>query len=204
MAIAVAATVGGTPVGVGRLGQLFEGPGIPPAAELPKTATPSPGRSTPGLSFSPLPAVPVTSVAARSLLPATPSTTKTTGTHRRHSVSRTRVVEIQEPRQHVNVPPPSPAPSPAPEPGTVPQKTLLRRVGDQVTGIVRKVPAVGTPVADAVDTVIDLLSPPPPAGAHRMRPRIALPMPAPVAPATNPVVQTVSTVVDAVTQQPAK
>jgi hypothetical protein len=169
MAVAVAATVGGSPQGVGSLGQLFEGPGIPPAAQAPPPGLTA--RESGGVRFSQLvPAVPVRRAARRDVLPATEPTSAPTPA-RRQPAERTRkprVVAVKPPREQTGAtPPPAPAPPPARPP------SLVRRVGNDVAQIVRRVPVVGPPAADAVDTVIDLLEPPPPAGTARATPPAA-------------------------------
>jgi hypothetical protein len=208
MAIAVAATVGGTPGGVGRLGQLFEGPGIPPAAQAqaqPQTQADVPGRTSRGLSFAPLPAVPISRPGVQTALrPARTPAATVSPKQRPSRTGRTRVVALNQPRQHVTVAPPAPPPAP---PVSRPP-SALRRVVDPITGLVRRVPVVGKPTADAVDTVIALLDPPPQANTRgrRMSPRIAgiRPQPAtPAAPAPAPsVIEKVAEAVDAITTQP--
>lgn len=162
LAVGVAATVGGAgTTGVGQLGQLFGGPGIPPAT----IGAPMPAERTGGLTpFSTLvPAVPVTaSTPVRVPAVPRPSSQGPSGV-----VPRTRPA----PRRRVVVPSPAPPqakPSPAPPaaPPTTPPAppprppSLIRQVGNELKRIVEPLPKpVGPVAADAVDTVIDLLDP---------------------------------------------
>jgi hypothetical protein len=170
MAVAVAATVGGAGSGVGRLGQLFAGPGIPPAALVPAGALgvhEAGGSIFPGL---------VPTVPARR--PAVPSPPVIGGQPRRRQAPSHRRPQSHRPPSArppaapppapgpapspAPIPPPAPAPAPPPSP---PLSRLVRGVGNQVKRLVEPLPKpVGPIAADAVDTVIDLLAPPPPAG----------------------------------------
>lgn len=162
LAVAVAATVGGAgTAGVAQLGQLFAGPGIPPATIGP----PMPAEhSTGGLApFSGLvPAVPVTA-GTPVHVPALP--TRKSHAVRRHALHRTRPtpprqVVVPTPSPPQAHPQPAPAPPPAPPAPPTPPPSLIRQVGNQLKQIVEPLPKpVGPVAADAVDTVIDLLDP---------------------------------------------
>lgn len=184
LAVALAASLTG--VGrIGSIGQLVAGPGLPPAS----AAEARSGAGTLGA----VPAVPApaegqavgTARALRGDGAATGdggSRGSDRGARRRSGRGRERPPSARRPGGRR---PPSRSPAPSgpggggggggsadePLPGPPRQTGLIRRIGREVDRIVRPLPAVGPPVADAVNTVVQLLDPPPSGAAAAPTPR---------------------------------
>ena len=156
-AVLVAATVGGS--GLGSVGQLIGGPEVPGVSE-----------SAPE-SANTLPTVPVRG-ADRATTTAPASATQRAASRRRAAQrrqgsggsSRTTQQATKGPTTTGATPPPAPPATgttpPPPPPPPAPERNPVRRIGNAVKDLVRPLPIVGPPVADAVGTVIDLIAPP--------------------------------------------
>jgi hypothetical protein len=97
---------------------------------------------------------------------------RTTGTGRRTAPTRRRTPTATRPRRPATTPAPSqPTSSPAPSssgggssppPSSPPPSNPVRDTGEQAVGVVQQLPAPVGPVAgDTVQTVVDLVAPPP-------------------------------------------
>jgi len=172
LSIALAATVGGG--GVGGLRQLAGGPTQPAPDPVARALGPFAPRTQGGVPA--VPRAPLTLAASPdgSLAPRVgtqrPSQRREQGRRRGTTPPRR-----PSPRRPAGSTPTAP-PSPAPPDTTPPQKPppsepdpvgdTVRSVGKAADDVVRPLPVIGPPVADAVGTVIDLVSPPkPPQGS---------------------------------------
>jgi hypothetical protein len=162
LAVAVAATVGGT--GLGEIGQVFRGPALPSGQVVAQRV---PGELGGGEgTTSTVPSIPTA--------PPSHSTrgnrgSGTSGGSRRAAQAPASSVPGQRPSRLPSVKPkrrrpsgsstttPTPPSNPPPKP---PAEGPVRRVGGTVQHSVEPVPVVGPPAADAVGTVVDLISPP--------------------------------------------
>jgi len=162
VAVLVAATVGGS--GLGSVGQLIGGPEVPGAIG-----------DAPASPDGALPTVPARrgergSVDTRAAVTRRQAAARRRAAERRRSgrdgASRDGQVQVtpQTTTPATTPPPPPPpasgAPPPPPPPPPAPERNPVRRIGNAVQDLVRPVPIVGPPVADAVGTVIDLVAPP--------------------------------------------
>jgi hypothetical protein len=172
LAVGIAASLTGLG-GIGSIGQLVAGPGLPPAS----VAEARSGAGT-GDELSGLPTVPSLSRATarrRSgeaglrLSPERGARRRTQRRGRPPSARRPGSTRppSRSPSRRPSAPPGGTAPPPAgpspsePLPGPPRPTGLIRRIGAQVDRIVRPLPAVGPAAADAVNTVVQLLDPPP-------------------------------------------
>lgn len=175
LAVALAAWVTG--VGeLGRVGQLVAGPGLPPAS------VEEAGRGAASTEeHLAVPLVPVSPTAAARRSGGTvfaPGSTGPSSTGRRRTSPRTRTREParrrrtgrQPSRAPSRTPPPRTPGSgtppvtgpPATQPPEIRQPTgVVRRIGAAVDRLVRPLPVVGPTTADAVNTVVQLVDPPP-------------------------------------------
>lgn len=166
LSIALTATVGGGG-GLDGLRQLMGGPTLPASDPVARALAPSGPRSPGGV-----PAVPqVLPAAARAAdrASAPGSGTRRSATpkaRRRRSATTpsrpvTRRPVTSNPTPTV-VPPQQPPPTTPPPREPDPVGDVVRGVGETADSVVRPLPVVGPPVADAVGTVIDLVAPPEP------------------------------------------
>lgn len=167
LGIAVTASVGG--VGLGGLGQVLGGPTVPDAG-----AAIAPGDERaegPLLPAVPAPRAPERRAATASE-PAPAQLRPRRGAARPDPEPAPRRRTPSRPRPPATSTPPAPDPEPTQRPRPDrPQpepESPLRQLGNDLAGTVRELPAVGPPAADVVDTVVDLVAPPP-------RPRAAAP-----------------------------
>jgi len=182
VAVAVAAGVGGG--GLGGLGQLVGGPTLPGQDPVVIALGGTDGSAT---GASEVPAVPRDEDADRGRRSGRDATEPTSGS-RPGSARGTRgggggeadssestagttgggagPQSVRQPAGASPAPAATPAPStggdpaPAPAPPPDPLGDVVRGVGQTVDGLVRPLPVVGPPAADAVGTVIDLVAPP--------------------------------------------
>jgi hypothetical protein len=161
-AVAVAATIGGS--GLGSVGQLIGGPGVPGDAQQQAAAA----------SDKALPTVPLRHSASRPARAAQRSAPRTATTHKRtpasgHKPATGPAITTQPPTTQTPPPPPPPVtttttasqtttPTPAPPPT---ETNPIRRLGKVVQAVVKPLPIVGPVAADAVGSIIDLIAPPP-------------------------------------------
>ena len=164
VSVAVTASVGG---GLSGLGQVFVGPTVPEVAEAAQsngTRSADEGTAVTG-GFSAIPAV--------SILPARLLAEQTTGERRRSTRRRrgqTRKPATQQPSRHVpssvtepsgGQAPPSGGQQNPPQQPPPSQGGPIRQIGKVVRDAVASIPVAGPPAADVVQTVIDLVEPPP-------------------------------------------
>lgn len=173
LAVALAATLGGG--GFGGLGQLVNGPALPGEST---TATDNGGVQ------AGVPALPGATAAQRARAarresasgepkhPAvghkTPASGVTSPTGSGPD-SNTPTPEAHKPPSGGGTSSPGPKPptttspiTPVVDPITTPVKSTLHTIGDAVQSTLNKIPVIGKPLADAVGTVVDLLSNPTP------------------------------------------
>lgn len=174
LAVALAASLTGLG-GIGSIGQLVAGPGLPPAS-----VAEARGGNGAGDELSAVPAVPTLSGAtarsragedARRLSSERRSQRRSQRERGRRRPSARRPGSTRppsrSPSRSPSTPPGGTAPAPSgpsasePLPGPPRSTGLIRRIGAQVDRIVRPLPAVGPAAADAVNTVVQLLDPPP-------------------------------------------
>jgi hypothetical protein len=172
LSIALAATVGGAGDGVGGLRQLLGGPTLPASDPVARALSPTRQGAQGGVPAVPR-ALPVAVAAAPARTPAS-SRRRTSGgsrptTRRRTSSSPSRTVgptpAATTPTAAAPTPttpaPSNPTPTPTPTPSPPdPVGDVVRGVGQVADDVVRPLPVVGPPVADAVGTVIELVAPP--------------------------------------------
>lgn len=170
VALAVTTAVGDSN-GLRGLGQLFAGPAVPPASA--RVAPASPGASAQDES----PAIPIRSRGVRgSNGPAAEDRTRqggrrTTAGRRIAVTTPGRGVPSQGPTRPLPKSPASQPTTPTPTPAPTPTPSPIRAIGKVVTDTVKAVPVAGEPVAGVVQTVIDLVDPPPAAPAPASLPR---------------------------------
>jgi hypothetical protein len=147
--------------GLSALRQLVGGPVVPLAESGRGTSTAENPRAS-------LPSIPRDAVAA-----TRPGTTNTTSARERRSsrreVERRRTTEVPASTTPGTTPTPPTGTTPTPpNPPSPPPSGPVRRVGEAVRDTVRPIPAAGPVAADAIDTVLAIIDPPP-------KPRIGLP-----------------------------
>jgi hypothetical protein len=172
LAVALAATLGGA--GLGGLGQLVSGPVLPGSEASAGLLPPTPAVNG-GVAALPLTKHAGSRRAAGTTRHGSSSkpASNTPGGAPKHSSQLGPKGKPKPPVKH------DPAPAPAPKPSlppaspidavtapvqavTKPVKSTLQRIGAAVQKTVSAIPIVGPPVADAVGTVVDLLSGPTP------------------------------------------
>lgn len=175
VALLISSGVGGG--GLRGLGQLFEGPTIPAASSTTPERTAATTAARSDLPEIPEPARPSRSAKRSTPAPSRKQSAAKRPQGRRPSTGRpTTPTSPTTPTTPGKTPKPTPAPTPTPTPTPQPPPAspapakptpdtpadgLARQVGKLVTDVVRPVPVVGAPVADAVQSVIDLIAPPP-------------------------------------------
>jgi len=208
-ALTVTATIGG-PTGLGALEQVFGGPAVPLASRPDAPQTADTRRGDP----RDFPVVPRARTAARTAGGGSPADRRSSGSggraDRSTGGSRRRdpaAGRIETPGRDT-VPPTAGQPPGTTPPGPQPPRPRnpVRGLGTALADTIRRLPAVGPPVADAVQTVVDLVAPPevakgravpaqpsataaeaaPPAAAPALAPAPAAPAPAAPAPAAPP------------------
>ncbi len=156
-AVLVATTVGGS--GLGSVGQLIGGPGVPGVrAQVPsgERALPTvPRRTTREETTAGRSATARRAAAERRRAQRRGSRDSTDSS--RGSSGRTQTAPPPPPPPPEQTTPPPPPPPPA---APAPPRNPVRQLGEAVQDLVRPIPIVGPPVSDAVGTVIDLVAPP--------------------------------------------
>ena len=162
VSVAVTASVGG---GLTGLGQVFVGPTVPEAAQAAQGAERPAGSTQAAAAVTGgFPAIPAVRVVPRLVAE------ETTG-NRRRSTRRgqtRRPSGQQQPSRHVpstvtqptGTQPPASQPPPSQPPPARPEGPI-RQIGKVVRDTVASIPVAGPPAADVVQTVIDLVEPPP-------------------------------------------
>lgn len=174
LAVVLGATIGGG--GLGGLGQLVSGPGLPNAQAsvglLPPTATV--GGGVAALPVEPAgsrrPSRSAAASPGRSVSSSQPSGTGTkTGSGSVPKRKPQPTVTQQQPSQSVPKPPATTSPIGAVtapvQAVSAPVKTTVQRIGAAAQKLLESVPIVGPPAADVVGTVVELLSGPSPRAA---------------------------------------
>lgn len=172
LGIAATATLGGN--GVGGLGQLFAGPAIPQAraGEVIRPAGEDGARES--LAVPAIPSAAAFTLAATRERPATEHRLQA-NERRRSEQRRQRRRRPAARRPPAMQPPPSEQPPPSNQPPP-PADGPVRVLGASVSNTVRPIPVAGPPAAAVVQTVVDIVDPPPAPVAP------AAPAPAPVVP----------------------
>ena len=163
VSVAVTASVGG---GLSGLGQVFVGPTVPEAAQAAQGTAPSTGSSKSAAAVSGgFPAIPAVRAVPR-LVAEEESSARRRSTRRR---SPARRPSARQPSGHVpstvtqptgTQQPPAGQQPPSRQPPSRPEGPI-RQIGKVVRDTVASVPVAGPPAADVVQTVIDLVEPPP-------------------------------------------
>jgi hypothetical protein len=170
LAVALAASLTGVG-GIGSIGQLVAGPGLPPAAVAEAGSGTGAGADDELSAVPPVPSLSRATTRRRRGASAPRQVSERPGRRRSQPQGRRpsarRPGSTRPPSRSPATPPPATTPAPSgpspsePLPGPPRATGLVRRIGARVDRVVRPIPALGPAAADAVNTVVQLLDPPP-------------------------------------------